>query len=200
MSPELPGQEGGELRLAAFLRAHWTPLYRYIVRRVGDRHAAEDVRQKTAMAFAVKWRADGGIDDAETAPQLYGIAAHKIADHFRAVKREPTVPFSHAFGRGEDDADGEDRRVEAADPAGEDPLVAVLREVDLAAAGITMTHRQQQALELCYLDGFGQEQAAQIMGISVSGLQKHLDAARKRLEKARSVYGMPETGITKEAR
>ncbi|GAA4410248.1 RNA polymerase sigma factor [Actinokineospora soli] len=204
MSPELPRQEGGEQQLAAFLRAHWMPLYLHIRRKLGgEHHAAEEVRQKTAQAFAVKWRADGGIDEAQVAPLLYGIAAHKVSDHFRTRGRDQTVPFSHAFPDRDQDGDdhGEDRRDKSTDPAGEDPLVAVLRRVDLAAAGITLTHRQQQVIELHYLDEFTQAQTAQVMGISVSAVQQHLAAARKRLEKARPIYDLPDIGTnTKEAR
>ncbi|GAA3002681.1 RNA polymerase sigma factor [Actinokineospora diospyrosa] len=172
-------QGADEESLAAFLKQEWPVLYEYVRHRVNDTHRAEDVRQQTATAFILLWRARAGIEAAEAAPLLYGIANKKVADHFRFLIREHKRTSPLTAPPWEHGNNGHD----LADPSGEDWLDGLLQRMVGATRDIPLTDRQQQAIELHCLEGRQQDETARIMGVSISTVQKHLAAARTKLRK-----------------
>ena len=66
---------------------HGDALFRFALLRLGDRHSAEDVVQETFVAALRTGRFAGKADERTW---FIGILKHKIADHYRRTKREPT--------------------------------------------------------------------------------------------------------------
>jgi RNA polymerase sigma-70 factor, ECF subfamily len=77
-------------RFAALYEAHFGRVYAFIVRRVRDRSAAEDLtaevfRHALASIGTYEWR---GVPFASW---LFRIASNEIADHIRKIARQTTV-------------------------------------------------------------------------------------------------------------
>lgn len=68
-----------------WLHDHGDVLWRFVLGRVRSRDAAEEVVQETVLAAMQAHATFAGASSERT--WLLGIAAHKIADHFRAVRR-----------------------------------------------------------------------------------------------------------------
>ena len=78
-------------RFAELYEAHFERIYAYVVRRVRDRHAAEDItsevfQQALAHIGRYEWRG------APFSAWLYRIAANAIADRWKAQQREQGTP------------------------------------------------------------------------------------------------------------
>jgi RNA polymerase sigma-70 factor (ECF subfamily) len=78
-------------RFAELYEAHFERIYAYVVRRVRDRHAAEDItsevfQQALANLPRFEWRG------APFSAWLYRIAANAIADRWKAQERERGTP------------------------------------------------------------------------------------------------------------
>ena len=78
-------------RFAELYEENFYRVYGYVARRVGDRHAAEDLtadvfREALAGIGKFEWRG------APFASWLFGIAARLIADHFKRSGRESSEP------------------------------------------------------------------------------------------------------------
>lgn len=78
-------------RFAELYEAHFERVYAYVVRRVRDRHAAEDItsevfQQALANLGRFEWRG------APFAAWLFRIAANAIADRWKAESRERGTP------------------------------------------------------------------------------------------------------------
>lgn len=90
-------------RFAELYEAHFERVYAYVVRRVRDRHAAEDLtadvfQQALANLGRFEWRG------APFAAWLFRIAANAIADRWKAEARERGRPSPE--GRVEPDLEG----------------------------------------------------------------------------------------------
>jgi RNA polymerase sigma-70 factor (ECF subfamily) len=66
-------------------RRHYTEIYRFIRRRTGDHHRAEDLAQQVFADAAASLRADG----APPLAWLYAVARRRFADAARRSVREP---------------------------------------------------------------------------------------------------------------
>src|SRR5215471_3555898 len=80
-------------RFGELYEEHFYRVYGYVVRRVGDLHQAEDLtadvfREALAGIGKYEWRG------APFGAWLLGIAAHRIADHFKRLGREVQPPSS----------------------------------------------------------------------------------------------------------
>ncbi|MDA3628351.1 RNA polymerase sigma factor [Saccharopolyspora sp. WRP15-2] len=178
MSAKDPGQEGDEEDLATFLTSHWDELYRVVRRRVGNHHVAEDIRQNAAKGFVIWWRKRQPVQTNERTPMLFSIAHRKIAGYYREGSRRPVTPMEG--GPLADDAT----------ISTEEEVLAELGYRELMQVLSYLTPAQRRAFELVRVDGLKHRTAAEIMGISLSGLRKHLDAARKNL--MRRIDGLSE--------
>jgi len=81
------GVQGGTQRQAAsrWLEEHGDILWRFVLSRTRSREAAEDVVQSTILAALQSYDKFDRASSERT--WLLAIATHKIADHFRAVRR-----------------------------------------------------------------------------------------------------------------
>src|SRR5687767_13026444 len=79
-------------RFAPLYEAHFERIYAFVVRRVRDRSAAEDV---TAEVFRHALAAIGGFEwrGIPFAAWLYRIAANEVADHMTRSARETGTPM-----------------------------------------------------------------------------------------------------------
>ena len=138
-------------------------LHQFILRRVGDRHVADDLLQDVFV------RIHGGIhslsNEERLAPWVYRVARNILADHGRR-RREETVPF--------------DDTVHGQDENGEDELQ---QELGSCVAGMiaALPPAYGEALRLVELENNTQAQAAELMGISLSGAKSRVQRGREQL-------------------
>lgn len=161
---------GAEDLLALYDRA-LPQVYGYLIQRVGDPAAAEDITSETFLAAvnAVKGgkAADLGI------PWLIGVARHKLVDHWRRQERQ-------------------DRKLKAvADLAEEteDPWDARLdaRHAHMVLASLGGHHRS--ALTLRYLDGLPVAEVATVLDRTLHATEALLVRARKAFRAAYEAEG-----------
>ena len=142
----------------------------FVVRRVHSAADADDVVQEVFLRMQ---RGLSGLrDDERFGPWVYRVARNAIADHRRSARRHPIV------------AEAADRLDEAALDAGDDDRKV---EQDLAAyvamfvAMLESPYRE--ALTLTELEGLTQKEAAEMLGISLSGMKSRVQRGRERLRK-----------------
>jgi RNA polymerase sigma-70 factor (ECF subfamily) len=146
--------------LAEVHDTYYRPLYRYIVYRVGDRQAAEDL---TSEVFV---RLLNALRD-HTAPEntlrgwLYGVASHVVSDHHRKQYRRQDVTLTETIA--------------TTQPGPAAKVAARLSWEEVSAALSELTELQQEVIAL----RFGQElpikEVGALMGRS-EGAVKQLQA------------------------
>jgi len=144
-------------------------LFGYFITRVGGRVAiAEDLTQETMLAAVTS--ANSPTAPKAIMPWLYGIARHKLMDHYRKQERE-----RRNFGQPVPDDDAHFDAVTALPDLNLESLPvrdAVIETLDL------MAPRQRAALVLRYLDGCDVATTAAILGSSISATSSLLARAR----------------------
>ena len=80
-----------------WLGEHGDYLYRYVLVRVRDTAAAEDLLQETLLAAMGSYQAHEGRSSERT--WLIGIMKHKVVDYFRRLARTPEFQMSSEEGR-----------------------------------------------------------------------------------------------------
>lgn len=139
------------------------PLGRFIAKRVGNAHDAEDLLQEVFLRAHVAFR---DLEDRDRArPWLYRIAANAVADHHRG--KRATAPASPSHEPGEDRP--------APENLNEEVLPCLLSLVDELPDGY------RRALTLVDLEGRPQKEAADELGLSLSGAKSRVQRARKKL-------------------
>lgn len=146
-------------------------IYGYFIPRVGGRVAvAEDLTQETMLAAV---RTDRGPESADSVmPWLYGIARHKLMDHYRRQDRD-----RRHFGHRVAEEDVFERDLSLPDLHLESLPVrdAVIATLD------ALNPRHRAALVLRYLDGCDMPEVATSLGLTA-------DAAESLLRRARSAF------------
>jgi RNA polymerase sigma-70 factor (ECF subfamily) len=141
----------------------------FIIRRVPSRESAEDILQDVMLRIH---RNAAGIERAEAVGAwVHQIARNAIADHYRSasVRRElATTGEIEPEAAGEPGAEEADARGELA--ACIAPLLNRLPE----------TYRD--ALALTEIDGLTQAQAAESLGLSLSGMKSRVQRGRRQLK------------------
>ncbi|MFE7595297.1 RNA polymerase sigma factor [Kitasatospora sp. NPDC057512] len=145
-------------------------LYRYAVRVVGDRAAAEDVVQLT---FLEAWRLRGGLreDDGPVRPWLFGIAAQVLRNTTRAARRHRA-----AMARLPDRGVLPDFAEELAGRLDDDARLAAVRR----ALG-RLRKAEHEVFGLCVLAGLDYASAAEALGVPVGTVRSRLSRARSKL-------------------
>ena len=163
--------EGADDLLSLYDRA-LPQVYGYLIQRVGDPAAAEDITSETFLAAVDAVQRDAVPD--LSILWLIGVARHKLVDHWRRQARQ-------------------DRKLKAvADLAGEeadDPWDAHLdaRQARLVLVGLGAHHRA--ALTLRYLDGLPVAEVAQVMDRTLHATEALLVRARKAFRAAYEAEG-----------
>jgi RNA polymerase sigma-70 factor (ECF subfamily) len=137
----------------------------FVARRV---RGAEDVDDVVQDVFLRMQRGLAELrDDERFGPWAYQVARSAIADHHRAARRRPSAEGDPAE---EPSPDEDDDRSAEQDLAG------------YVAAFIAMLDTPyREALTLTELEGLTQKEAAEMMGISLSGMKSRVQRGRQQL-------------------
>jgi RNA polymerase sigma-70 factor (ECF subfamily) len=142
------------------------PLRRFVLKRVRNRHDADDVLQEV---FLKAHAGLGELEDRDRArPWLYRIAANAIADHYRNRRTAPE-PLEETAAQEAEEATGRedvDEEVLSCLP----PMIADLPE------------GYRRALVLADLEGKTQREVAEELGLSLSGAKSRVQRARGKLK------------------
>jgi RNA polymerase sigma-70 factor (ECF subfamily) len=177
--PRTDAEQGGEEareRFEASFNAHYADLLAFALRRVDDRHSAEDV---VAETFAVAWRRRDVIPDRPLA-WLYAIALRVIANQRRARGRRRRLTE-----RLEAEFDGS---------RGVDHAEAGARRDAFATAFGRLSDGDREVLRLVAWDGLAPAEAARVIGCSHGAFRVRLHRARRRLEKQLAASGHKPVG------
>lgn len=155
---------------AGFYERSLPCIYGYFLRRCGGVVVvAEDLTQETYLAAVGELKRRRSVD--APLPWLYGIARHKLLDHYRRHGRAPTqiVPWH--------------------DELEDDPLLSALdpttEEIDrrVVAALARLPDLQRTAVVLRYLDGLSVPATAAAVGKSVHAVESLLARGRANLKR-----------------
>jgi RNA polymerase sigma-70 factor (ECF subfamily) len=144
-------------------------VYGYFLHRCGGSAAlAEDLTQETFLACVRELKREKRIE----APiaWIYGIARHKLVDHYRRQEREERS-LSLAYEADESPAE----LVVPDDAASRERAIAALAAVAPA---------QRSALVLCYVDGLSVAETAGALGRSLEAVESLLARGRQSFKRA----------------
>jgi RNA polymerase sigma-70 factor (ECF subfamily) len=154
---------------AAFYDQALPRVYGYFVHRCGGSAAvAEDLTQETFLAVIVELKRGKRVRTPTA--WVYGIARHKLLDHYRREQR----------------ASGQLQPASELEEASEEPVVADRAETHeraVAALG-AVAASQRAALVLCYLDGYSVPEAARLLGKSTEAVESLLARGRRSFKRA----------------
>jgi RNA polymerase sigma-70 factor (ECF subfamily) len=145
---------------------HLPRAYRYAVRVLDDRAEAEDVAQEAMLRLwqqAAHWRPG----EAQVSTWVYRVTANLCTDRLRRRRTRATVDLD-AAGDPPDGAPGAEGRMQAA-----------ARAAALEAALAALPDRQRQAVVLRHIEGLGNPEIAEVLGIGVEAVES-LTARGKR--------------------
>lgn len=172
MDTPAPTPPGG---LLAVYDAHRAALRRFLAARCGDPAEAEDLMQE--LWLAARAGASGPVGNARA--YLFRMANNLVLARRRAALR----------GAARDRAWITLRHGEVAEPADDAPaadaaLIAREEAAALASAIANLPAAAGRAFRLHKFDGLSHEQVAQQLGISRSGVEKHIALAMAHLRRA----------------
>jgi len=151
---------------AGLLGRHLDAIHGYLYRLTGSQADADDLSQET---FLRVWQKASTFKQGRVklSTWLHRIAHNLCVDEFR--KRRP-------IGEVEPD------QLAASNPGQETGLALQQSTAQLKAALQGLPESQRSALVLCQLQGFSNQEAAEILGIGVRALESLLARARRRLK------------------
>jgi RNA polymerase sigma-70 factor (ECF subfamily) len=156
---------------AKALETHRSWLETVIRARLADRQAAEDVLQEVALAAIAQ--TSRPTDPTKVAPWLYRIALRKVINHHRAVgRRRRLIDGAIAAGRARD---------QSAEPGPGEWLIKSESLTNVADKLKSLTPQDRQILMLKYTEGWGYQELAEHLGISIKTVEYRLLKARKSL-------------------
>lgn len=164
--------------LEACYRDHRGELLRFLMARTGDPGEAEEILQEVWIR----------LRQAPTAPiangraYLYRMAQNLVVDRIREKQRRMQRERSWLDDRTGHAAAG----VEPVDPSQtvEDTILEREETARLLSALATLPEGARRAFELHRIEGFSHAEVAERLGISKSGVEKHMAVAMKYLRRA----------------
>ena len=162
-----PGQSPEAFR--AFYADALPRVYGYFLHRCGGRPAvAEELTQETFTAAVRELRK--GSDVGAPIPWVFGIARHKLLDHYRREDRARRTWASP----------------DVLDEVPDDALVdARVEDRTMTAAALSAVAPQQRAaLVLCYVDGLSMAEAGRVLGKSEDAVESLLARGRRAFKRA----------------
>jgi RNA polymerase sigma-70 factor (ECF subfamily) len=140
------------------------PLWAYLSRLAGDRHAADDLLQESFYRFL---RANVTLDsDAHRKHYLYRIATNLVRDGYRQSKTRPAVT--------EHDVELLAARVDRGGARAE-------VRVDLSRAMAQLKPRERAMLWMAYAQGSSHREIATVVGVKTDSVKPLLFRARRKL-------------------
>lgn len=142
--------------LAGIYDQYHQPIYRYIFRQVGDMEAS---RELTGEVFQRLIKAVQGeaISDSYVAPWLYRTAHNLVVDHHRRQQHRQHLPI-------------DERQIEATADTEQDAELQLCMDA-VRAALQDLTYDQKQVILLKFLDGFSNQEVADMLGKSVGAVK-----------------------------
>jgi RNA polymerase sigma-70 factor (ECF subfamily) len=151
-------------RFDALFDAHYSELRRFVLRRIENREAAEDILAET---FAIAWRRRDRIPD-PALPWLFGVCHKVIANHRRSAKRRLRLINRMASSRPD---------------VGRDPADVLAERSEIGAAFARLSSGQREVLRLVAWDGLRTAEAAAVLGCTPAAFRVRLHRARDALAK-----------------
>jgi len=154
-------------KFRAFYEGALPRIYGYFLHRCGGSVlVAEDLTQETFVASVGELK--NGRRPESPIPWIYGIARHKLLDHYRKQTRaeQPLADAGIAL---------EGSAFDVLDDAGRERAVAALAAVPAS---------QRTALVLCYLDGFTAAEVGGELGKSTAAVHSLLERGRESFKRA----------------
>jgi len=171
--------------LAGLLAGHRAELLRFLAARCGDAEEAQDLLQDLWIKASAQ--AEGPIANGRA--YLFRMANNLVLDRRRAQQRAMRRDHQWLDEAGGGTAPVEDRP-DPALPA--DAEMERREEAEMLHRAIaSLPPGAQRALRLHRIEGRPQGEVAEIMGISRSGVEKHLAVAMKHLRNALADCGYP---------
>ena len=140
---------------AEVYRQHVRNIYRYHLVRTGSAEEAQDLTSQTFVAALESYDSYSGRG--RLAGWLFGIARHKVADHYR--KRRSHLPLESAAG------------LPLSSISLEDAAAISLQLAQVAAALRTLPPQQAEALTLRVFSELSVAEAGQVMGKSPAAVK-----------------------------
>lgn len=172
---EEAGLGSGESGLAGLFGQHRGELLRFLVARCGDADEAEDLLQE--LWIKASGQPAGPVNNGRA--YLFRMANNLVLDQARLRRR--AMARDHSWLAADGLAEGAvEERPDPSQPV--DEVMSKAQEAALLRQAIDdLPPGAQRALRLHRFEGLGQAEVAQIMGISRSGVEKHLAVAMKHL-------------------
>lgn len=174
MNTSGPSKDEGQ---SALLRAYFekrTNLVRFFAARTGSLEAAEDLAQDLYLKLSTR---EDPLETWAPVALLYRIATNLMLDRARAAQRSANrdagwrmVARTDLGGAEIDDA-----------PAADEVIVSRQRLSQLIDAVAELPPQMGRAFRLHKLEGLSQIQTAQVMGVSVKAVEKHVSVALRTL-------------------
>ena len=174
MNTSGPSRDEGQ---SALLRAYFEKrpnLVRFFAARTGSLEAAEDLAQDLYLKLSTR---EDTLETWAPVALLYRIATNLMLDSARAAQRSANrdagwrmVARTDLGGAEIDDA-----------PAADDVIVSRQRLSQLVDAVAELPPQMGRAFRLHKLEGLSQIQTAQVMGVSVKAVEKHVSVALRAL-------------------
>lgn len=151
-------------------------LFRFLLRFVGNRAAADDLFQET---FLQVHQSASTFDTAKRfKPWIFTIAANKARDHLRRSKRRSTVPLSAPVRGAADDSGGTFVDLLKDPLPMPDDRAQVRETADLVRAVVeALPDHLREVLLLAYFEQFAYKEIAEMLGIPLGTVKSRLHAA-----------------------
>lgn len=177
-----------------FIAAYEGRLMAYVDRRLKDRAGSEDVVQETFLGFLVSLP---NYDESTPLESwLFSIAAHKLTDLLRRQGRRPALPLAASDEDGGTyDPPGRARRASSLVRSGE-RRTSEERVLGDALAGLVRgwlergEHERLQCIELLFVAGRANKDAARELGISEQAVANHKQFVVSKLKDAARRAGL----------
>ncbi|MGE5721815.1 MAG: RNA polymerase sigma factor [Sphingomonadales bacterium] len=163
--------------LAALYLAHHRELLRFLTARTGDPHEAEDVMQELWLKVTAGQHGPVANGRAYLYRMAQNLVLDRVRERGRRVRRE-SAWHGVAFETDTSGADAADRRSDI-----EDQLVEREEVARLASAIAALPEGARRAFRLHKIDGLSHGEVAAQLGISKSGVEKHIALAMKHLRR-----------------
>jgi RNA polymerase sigma-70 factor, ECF subfamily len=157
-------------RYVALFEAHFADIWKFVRRRCGSSHDADDV---TAETFAVAWRRRDELPGDDVRLWLFGVARRVLANQRRSAQRQERV------------------RLRLAETTVEEVSVDVTGEstADVRRALETLSEDERDLLIMQAWDGLSIGEMAVLLGCSGNAVSLRLFKARRKLARELSRKG-----------
>lgn len=171
--------QGETQGLEALYRLHRADLQRFLIARTGDPGEAEDILQE----LWIKLSQTAAMPIANGRAYLYRMAQNLVVDRLRAQHRRMRRDRSWSDTR-TDYAENGAEPADIGQQTAEDRIIEREETALLASALATLPGGARRAFELHKIDGLSHAEVAAHLGISKSGVEKHMAVAMKYLRRA----------------